>query len=73
MKDKVWVVVTVDNNGEYDVYADVIGVFTTMDAANEVAEMLRHRENPVGIDIDKLATFEGVAVLELPLDETIHN
>ena len=71
--DKVWIVVTVDTNGECDMYADVIGVFTTEKVAEDIAGMIRRGENPAGMDIENLSPFETATVLEFPLDETIKN
>jgi len=72
-KTKAWVVATVDNAGEYDMYADIIGVFSTLKSASKIAEMIRRGENPAGMDIANLVSFEKVVVLEMPMDDTIKN
>jgi glutamate mutase epsilon subunit len=70
---KVYIVVTYNNDGDCDLYSDVIGVYASDNAAENLAEKLTKRKSIRGIDYNALQPFDGAAVLVFDLGRHINN
>ena len=68
---KIYIVATVENFGEADVYQDVIGVYDDKRKANALANKITERSPVEGIDYTYLYEFREAVVLSFDLNSHI--
>jgi hypothetical protein len=64
----VYVVVTITNDGERDLFTDIILITTDKKHAQDVAKLLTEHKPVRGIDKSMLSPYESAAVFSRPLN-----